>query len=109
MSPYFPIYYFHFIYLVTSCVLCSVPDQLKMLQEMKRVLKIDGKIVMLEHMLSDNKILAFLENFHNPITKFLMGVNIDRPTIKNIQKYTRNQNISFNIFFNKIIQCHKEK
>lgn len=76
----------NFDYIVCTFVLCSVSDQIKMLKEMKRVLKKKGKILFLEHMLSKNKIIAFLERIHNPITKFLFGFNINRETMKNIEK-----------------------
>jgi ubiquinone/menaquinone biosynthesis C-methylase UbiE len=75
-----------FDYIVCTFVLCSVTNQNKMLKEMKRVLKNRGKILLLEHVLSKNKIIAFLENLHNPITKYLFGYNINRNTIKNIKK-----------------------
>ena len=75
-----------FDYIVCTFVLCSVSDQVKILKEMKRVLKKKGKILFLEHMLSRNKFIAFLEHLHNPITKFLFGFNINRKTIENIKK-----------------------
>lgn len=75
-----------FDYVVCTFVLCSVPDPVKVLMEMKRVCKKNGKILMLEHMLSDYKLIAFLENLHNPIMKTLLGVNINRKTMDNIKK-----------------------
>lgn len=75
-----------FDHVVCTFVLCSVPDPVKVLTEMKRVLKKEGTILMLEHMLSKNKIIAFLEHLHNPITKWLVGVNINRKTTENIRK-----------------------
>jgi len=75
-----------FDYIVCTCVLCSIPNPTKALEEMKRVLKPKGQIIMLEHMLSKNPLLAFFENTFNPFTSALFGFNINRDTIKNIQK-----------------------
>lgn len=72
--------------IVTTFVLCSIPDPVKSLKEMKRVLKPNGRILMIEHVLSKNKILAFFEHIHNPITKFLFGFNVNRNTKQNIKK-----------------------
>lgn len=75
-----------FDYVVCTYVLCSVPNPVRALKEMKRVLKPNGKIFMLEHMLSDNKLIAAFENTFNPITKGLFGFNINRDTVRNIYK-----------------------
>ncbi|HLC99228.1 MAG TPA: class I SAM-dependent methyltransferase [Candidatus Nanoarchaeia archaeon] len=75
-----------FDYVVTSCVFCSVPDPVKGLKEIKRVLRPSGKLVMIEHVLSSNKAIAFIEKLHNPIMRFLTGTEINRDTKKNIQK-----------------------
>lgn len=37
----------------TTCVFCSVPDPIKGLQEMKRVCKKGGKIILIEHVRSE--------------------------------------------------------
>jgi len=73
-----------FDYVVTSCVFCSVPNPIKGLKEIKRVLKPTGELIMIEHMLSKNPIIALLEYIHNPITKFITGANINRDTKQNI-------------------------
>lgn len=73
-----------FDYVVTSCVFCSVPNPVNGLQEIRRVLKPTGKLIMMEHVLSKNPIIALIEHLHNPITKFIFGVNINRNTKQNI-------------------------
>ena len=73
-----------FDYVTTSCVFCSVPNPIKGFREIRRVLKPGGKLIMIEHVLSDNFIIALLEHFHNPITRFLVGVNVNRNTKQNI-------------------------
>lgn len=75
-----------FDYVVCTFVLCSVPDPVKVLREMKRVCKKNGKILMIEHMLSNHMIIAFFEHLHNPITRTLFGFNVNRKTIDNIKK-----------------------
>ena len=73
-----------FDYVVTTCVFCSVPNPIKGLEEIRRVLKPTGKLIMIEHVLSKNPVIALIENVLNPITKLFMGVNINRNTKQNI-------------------------
>ena len=73
-----------FDYVVTTCVFCSVPNPIKGLEEIRRVLKPTGKLIMIEHVLSKNPIIALIEHIHNPMTKLFMGVNINRNTKQNI-------------------------
>jgi phosphatidylethanolamine/phosphatidyl-N-methylethanolamine N-methyltransferase len=40
---------------------------------------------LLEHVLSSNKFMAILMNFLNPLVLRLVGANINRQTIKNVQ------------------------
>ncbi|GAB2480551.1 class I SAM-dependent methyltransferase [Alkalibacterium psychrotolerans] len=73
-----------FDYVVSTCVFCSVPDPVKGLKELKRVCKPDGRIIMLEHMRSDNKIAGKVMDLLNPIPVTIWGANINRDTLKNI-------------------------
>lgn len=75
-----------FDYVISTFVLCSVPDPVVTLKEMTRVLKPDGKIITLDHVLSKNKIVAIWENIHNPITVRLFGFNVNRDTYNNMKK-----------------------
>jgi len=75
-----------FDYVITSSVFCSVPNPVKGLIEIKRVLKPEGKILMIEHVLSKKRFIAFLENLFNPLVRFITGVNINRDTGQNIIK-----------------------
>ncbi|NBG88828.1 class I SAM-dependent methyltransferase [Isachenkonia alkalipeptolytica] len=70
----------------TTCVFCSVPDPIKGLKEIKRVCKPEGKIIMLEHVRSEKKIIGPLMDLFNPLTVNLYGANINRRTVENIQK-----------------------
>ncbi|WMW24707.1 methyltransferase domain-containing protein [Methanolobus sediminis] len=75
-----------FDYVITTFVLCSIPDPIAALKEMKRVCKSDGLIINLEHMKSDNRIIAFIEDLFNPLIVAITGVNINRETVENVKK-----------------------
>ncbi len=70
----------------TTCVFCSVPDPIKGLMEIKRVCKPDGKIIMIEHVRSEKKVLGIIMDIFNPITVSLYGANINRQTIDNVRR-----------------------
>ena len=69
-----------------TCVFCSVPDPVQGLKEIKRVCKPEGKIILLEHVRSENKIIGALMDFINPVVVSLIGVNINRRTVENVKK-----------------------
>jgi len=95
-----------FDYVVTTFVLCSVPDPVKALYEMRRVLKPSGELIALEHMRSSNSLIARVEDLINPITFFLIGVNVNRDTVRNIEKaefvIEETRNLAFQDVFKKI-------
>jgi ubiquinone/menaquinone biosynthesis C-methylase UbiE len=70
---------------VASFVFCSVPHPRKGLKEIHRVLKPGGQLIMLEHVLSANKFMAGVMNLFNPLVVKLVGANINRQTVKNVQ------------------------
>lgn len=76
----------YFDIIVTSCVFCSVPDPVEGLKELKRVCKPDGKIIMLEHMRTKKEPLGSLMDAFNWVSLYTWGANINRETIKNIEK-----------------------
>lgn len=71
---------------LTTFVLCSVPEPVNALKELQRVCKPTGSVINLEHMRSRNTLVAFNEDVFNPIFTFIMGVNINRRTVDNIKK-----------------------
>jgi len=71
---------------VSTCVFCSVPDPVKGFQEIRRVVKPEGKIVMLEHMRSNNIVVGKMLDLINPLTVRIVGANVNRKTIENIEK-----------------------
>ncbi|MBR9699349.1 class I SAM-dependent methyltransferase [Candidatus Woesearchaeota archaeon] len=88
-------------------VLCSVPDPIKALKEMKRVCKPKGKIVMIEHVLSKNILIKIYQHLHNPFTRFIFGFNVNRDTISNIQRsgltILHEENLTSNDIFKYVI------
>jgi len=70
---------------VATCVFCSVPDPVQGLIEVRRVCKPNGKIVLLEHVRSDNSFLGWLMDVLNPVSLHLIGSNINRRTVENVR------------------------
>jgi phosphatidylethanolamine/phosphatidyl-N-methylethanolamine N-methyltransferase len=48
-------------------------------------LKPGGQLLLLEHVLSSNKAMAWLMKVFNPLVLRLFGANINRETLKNVQ------------------------
>ena len=70
---------------VSTFVFCSVPDPIKGLKEVYRVLKSVGKMYLLEHVLSENRLIRLWEEVHNPLTSRLFGCNVNRDTRRNLE------------------------
>lgn len=70
---------------VTTFVFCSVPDPVLGFKEVARVLKPGGQLLMLEHMRSKKPLLGKLMDLVNPIAVRMMGANINRHTLDNVQ------------------------
>ncbi|HLR22923.1 MAG TPA: class I SAM-dependent methyltransferase [Pseudogracilibacillus sp.] len=75
-----------FDFVVATCVYCSVPDPVQGMKEMRRVCKPGGKILLLEHMRSDNLIIGKAMDVINPIVVGTYGANINRRTMQNIKQ-----------------------
>jgi ubiquinone/menaquinone biosynthesis C-methylase UbiE len=75
-----------FDYVVATCVFCSVPDPIRGMKEMHRVCKPDGRILLLEHMRSENPVIGKMMDILNPVTVRMTGANINRRTLDNIEK-----------------------
>ncbi|HBV85349.1 MAG TPA: SAM-dependent methyltransferase, partial [Desulfosporosinus sp.] len=71
---------------VATCVFCSVPDPIKGLEEIKRVCKPRGKVILLEHVRSDNPLLGKIMDLLDPLTVRMIGSHINRRTVENITK-----------------------
>ena len=95
---------------VATFVFCSVPDSIKGLMEVERVCQPGGKVLLLEHVLSANRVLAWLMNVVNPVVVRVMGPNINRRTVENVVKsgliVEKVTNLAAGIF--KLIEARKK-
>jgi len=67
-------------------VFCSVPDPVLGLQELRRICKPGGRLLLLEHMRPGNTLQGLLFDVLNPIVVRMTGANINRRTMENIRK-----------------------
>jgi ubiquinone/menaquinone biosynthesis C-methylase UbiE len=66
---------------VASLVLCSVPDQVTALRELRRVLKLGGELRFYEHVVADTPRAARTQRMLNPVwTRMAGGCNLHRDT-----------------------------
>lgn len=70
---------------LATFVFCSVGDPIKGLQEVKRVCKRNGKVILLEHVRPVTKLLGRIFDLLNPFTVKLIGANINRNTVLNMK------------------------
>jgi len=64
-----------------SLALCTIPDPVKTLQELARICRPRGRIVMLEHVRSTVRPLAALQKVLSPMNERAIGCHLDRDTI----------------------------
>lgn len=73
---------FHTI--TATCVFCSVEDPVGALQEARRVMMPDGHALLLEHVRPANPVLGKLFDWLSPLTRRLLGPEINRRTEENV-------------------------
>ncbi len=71
---------------VATFVFCSVPDPVLGLRELARVVRPGGQVLLLEHMRSANALIGAVMDALNPIVVRMMGANINRRTVENVQE-----------------------
>lgn len=84
---------------VVSLVLCSVADQTKVLDEIRRVLRPGGTLAFYEHVRSRHRVLAALEDLLTPLWKRVAGgCHPNRDTLKAITNagFLRGESQRFN-------------
>jgi SAM-dependent methyltransferase len=68
---------------VSTMVLCTVPDPAKAIAEIRRVLKPSGKLLFIEHLLSDNRSLARVQHaLERPWAWWADGCRCNQPTLE---------------------------
>jgi ubiquinone/menaquinone biosynthesis C-methylase UbiE len=86
---------------VTSCTFCSVPEPVKGLEEVRRVLKDDGRLLMFEHVRSATWYFGVMMDLMNPVSSML-GPNINRRTADNVRKAGFRLTREYNVYLDMV-------
>ena len=70
---------------VATCVFCSVPDPVKGLKEIGRLVRPNGHILLLEHIRIDKPVIGRIMDLLSPIVVRINGASINRRTIENVR------------------------
>jgi len=66
---------------VSTLVLCTVPNPARTLSEIARVLRADGQLLFIEHVRANSRLLAACQDFLSlPWRRFAAGCHCNRPT-----------------------------
>ena len=70
---------------VSTLVLCGVDDQPRAVRELRRVLRPGGRLIFIEHVRSDDPGVARMQNRMNPVNRFMVCCDCNRPTLETIR------------------------
>ena len=71
---------------VATFVLCSVPDPVRGLRELARVVRVGGTIHLLEHVRLDRPVVGPLMDLLDPLLVRLNGSHVNRRTVENVHR-----------------------
>lgn len=67
-----------------TCVFCSVADPVAGLREVARVVRDDGRVLLLEHVRPRNRLLGWIADRITPVVRRLIGPDVNRDTEGNV-------------------------
>jgi len=70
---------------VTTLVLCGVDDQPRAVREARRVLRLGGRLLFLEHVRADDPDFARFQDRMNWLNRIVVGCDCNRPTLETIE------------------------
>ena len=68
----------------STCVFCSVADPVRGPEELRRVVRPDGQVLLVEHVRPRSRFLGRLFDLLNPLVRRLVGASINRRTEANL-------------------------
>lgn len=71
---------------ICTLSLCTVPNPIQALCEMKRVCKSGGKILFLEHARSHNSFIGKIQDWLTPLNVRKLGCHLNRDTLGDVKK-----------------------
>ena len=72
---------------VGTLVLCTIPDAERALHEARRVLKPDGRLLLIEHVRADHPVIGRLQDIAAPVWRWFMGgCSPNRQTLATIRR-----------------------